>query len=84
MSSEDQSDIPVTEQENPRTRALSELPAAEIVRLMNEEDARVAGAVRLVLPDVAREVQRYVAGTLRAMLDVEVESVDVTVEELER
>ena len=60
MSSEHQSDIPVTEQENPRTRGLSELSAAEIVRLMNEEDARVAEAVRLVLPDVARVVEGVV------------------------
>jgi N-acetylmuramic acid 6-phosphate etherase len=47
-------------QENPRTRGLSELPTEEIVRLMNEEDARVAGAVRLVLPDVARVVDAVV------------------------
>jgi N-acetylmuramic acid 6-phosphate etherase len=54
------SEIPVTEQENPRTRGLSELPASEIVRLMNEEDAGVAGAVRLVLPEVARAVEGIV------------------------
>src|ERR1043165_9911299 len=54
MSEEAGTELPLTEQENPRTRALSELPTAEIVRLMNEEDARVAGAVRLVLPQVAR------------------------------
>jgi N-acetylmuramic acid 6-phosphate etherase len=54
------SDIPVTEQENPRTRGLGELPAADIVRLMNEEDARVAEAVRLVLPEVARAVEGIV------------------------
>jgi N-acetylmuramic acid 6-phosphate etherase len=60
MSSEEQSGVPVTEQENPRTRGLSELPTAEIVRLMNEEDAGVAGAVRLVLADVARAVEGVV------------------------
>lgn len=65
MSPENQPDIPVTEQENPRTRGLSELPTADIVRLMNEEDARVAEAVRLVLPDVARAVEG-VAARLRA------------------
>ena len=37
--------LPITEQENPRTTNLSELPAAEIVRLMNEEDRRVAEAI---------------------------------------
>lgn len=61
MSFEDQTGVPVTEQENPRTRGLSELPADEIVRLMNDEDARVAGAVRLVLPDVARAVEGIVS-----------------------
>ena len=52
--------IPITEQENPRTAQLSSLPAEEIVRLMNEEDARVAGAVRAVLPEVARAVEGIV------------------------
>src|SRR5437763_7486593 len=57
MSSEDSSEeIPVTEQENPRTRGLSGLPTAEVLRLMNEEDAGVAAAVGRVLADVARAV----------------------------
>jgi N-acetylmuramic acid 6-phosphate etherase len=60
MSEESRNELPVTEQENPRTRALSELPTEEIVRLMNEEDARVAEAVRLVLHDVARVVDAVV------------------------
>src|SRR4051812_12034258 len=56
MSEEAGNELPLTEQENPRTRRLSELPTEEIVRLMNEEDARVAEAVRLVLPEVSRVV----------------------------
>lgn len=56
MSKEGATELPLTEQENPRTRGLSELPTSEIVRLMNEEDARVAEAVRLVLPEVSRVV----------------------------
>jgi N-acetylmuramic acid 6-phosphate etherase len=60
MSSEGRTELPVTEQENSRTRGLSELPTLEVVRLMNEEDARVAEAVRLVLPDVARVVDAVV------------------------
>jgi N-acetylmuramic acid 6-phosphate etherase len=57
MSSENSSEeIPVTEQENPRTRGLSGLPTAEVLRLMNEEDAGVAAAVGRVLADVARTV----------------------------
>jgi N-acetylmuramic acid 6-phosphate etherase len=60
MSEEGRTELPVTEQENPRTRGLSELPTEDIVRLMNEEDARVAEAVRAVLPDVARVVDAVV------------------------
>jgi N-acetylmuramic acid 6-phosphate etherase len=51
---------PLTEQENPRTAQISSLPAAEILRLMNEEDARVAEAVAQVLPEVARAVDGIV------------------------
>jgi N-acetylmuramic acid 6-phosphate etherase len=53
--------LPITEQENPRSENLSSLPAAEIVALMNEEDALVAGAVKLVLSDVTRAVDETVA-----------------------
>ncbi|HEX3557835.1 MAG TPA: N-acetylmuramic acid 6-phosphate etherase [Pyrinomonadaceae bacterium] len=60
MADENPSDVPVTEQENPRTRYIGGLPTAEIVRLMNEEDARVAVAVGLVLPEVARAVDAIV------------------------
>lgn len=56
MSSETQTELPVTEQENPRTRGLSAWPTAEVLRLMNEEDACVAAAVGRVLADVARAV----------------------------
>lgn len=52
--------IPLTEQENPRTVGISSLPTTEIVRLMNDEDARVAEAVRIALPDVARAVEGIV------------------------
>lgn len=60
MSEEVGNELPLTEQENPRTRAFSELPTEDVVRLMNEEDARVAGAVRLVLHEVARVVDSVV------------------------
>lgn len=49
--------LPLTEQENPRTAEISRLPTIEVVRLMNEEDARVAEAVERVLEDVARAVE---------------------------
>lgn len=48
--------IPLTEQENPRTAQISSLTTEEILRLMNDEDARVAGAVAEVMPQVARAV----------------------------
>ena len=53
--------LPITEQENPRSKNLNSLPAAEIVALMNEEDALVAGAVKLVLDDIAKAVDETVA-----------------------
>ncbi len=61
MTSDSPDRIPITEQENPRTREIGSLPASEIVRLMNEEDARVAEAVGRVLPEVARAVEGIVA-----------------------
>src|SRR5215471_8223066 len=52
--------IPLTEQENPRTANLSSSSTLDIVQLMNEEDARVAEAVRQVLPQVAHAVDQIV------------------------
>ena len=51
---------PLTEQENPRTAQISSLPTEEILRLISEEDARVADAVAHVLPDIARAVDGIV------------------------
>jgi N-acetylmuramic acid 6-phosphate etherase len=53
-------DLPVTEQENPRTEGIGALDAAGIVRLMNEEDALVAAAVGRVGAEVARAVNGIV------------------------
>jgi N-acetylmuramic acid 6-phosphate etherase len=52
--------LSVTEQENPRTAAISSLPTDEIVRLMNEEDARVAEAVARALPEITKAVEGIV------------------------
>ncbi|HKO60274.1 MAG TPA: N-acetylmuramic acid 6-phosphate etherase [Pyrinomonadaceae bacterium] len=60
MNSEKTESVPVTEQENPATRNLSFQTAQEIVRLINEQDALVAPAVRLVLPEVSRAVEGIV------------------------
>ena len=61
MNIEDTDSLPVTEQENPRSQNLSSLPTADIVTLMNEEDASVATAVGRVLDSVTRAVEQIVA-----------------------
>lgn len=54
-----------TEQGNPRSRGLDQKGSLEIVRVLNREDARVAGAVRRELPKIARAVDAIVK-SLRA------------------
>src|SRR5918998_3907801 len=61
MSQESHEHVPVTEQENPRTREIGTLPTLDVVRLMNDEDSYVSEAVRRVLPEVAGAVERIVA-----------------------
>jgi N-acetylmuramic acid 6-phosphate etherase len=53
--------LPITEQDNPRSQNLSSQSTAEIVALMNEEDATVASAVKLVLADVAKAIDETVS-----------------------
>src|SRR6187401_2773367 len=53
--------LPITEQENPRSQNLSSQSTAEIVALMNDEDALVAAAVKRVLGDVVKAVDETVA-----------------------
>lgn len=48
--------LPVTEQENPLTAQIDQLPTLEALRLINAEDKRVAAAVELVLPEIALAV----------------------------
>jgi N-acetylmuramic acid 6-phosphate etherase len=45
-----------TEAINPRTARIDEVPTAELVRLINDEDRLVADAVAQLLPDLARLV----------------------------
>src|SRR3979411_569950 len=52
---------PLTEQENPRTAQISSLPTEEILRLMNEEDARGTDDVAQVMPEITRAVDGIVA-----------------------
>ncbi len=49
-----------TEDVNPRTRGLDTLTTAEILRLINQEDRRVAEAVAAVLPAIAAAVDGIV------------------------
>lgn len=53
-----------TESRNPRSANLSELSAAEIVKLMNEEDRRVCDAVSECIEDIGRIAEVY-ADTLK-------------------
>lgn len=51
----------ITETQNPRTAAIDTLSSLEIVRLINDEDAKVAPAVRRELPHIAQAVDGIVA-----------------------
>lgn len=55
------SERPRTESRNPRAAGLGTATTREILELMNDEDAGVAGAVRRALPDIERAVDRIVA-----------------------
>jgi N-acetylmuramic acid 6-phosphate etherase len=54
-----------TEQILPAATDLDRMSSLEIVRLMNEEDSTVAGAVRRALPQIARAIDVVVAGLRR-------------------
>lgn len=60
MTTESGFSLPITEQENPRSRNLSSQSAAEIVELMNEEDVLVPAAVKRVLSDINKAVDEIV------------------------
>jgi N-acetylmuramic acid 6-phosphate etherase len=48
---------PQTERRNPRSRGLDALPTRRLLELINAEDARVAPAVRRVIPAIGRAVE---------------------------
>ena len=52
--------LPITEQENPKTANIDQVPTLDALRLINNEDKLVAAAVEEVLPDVARVVDEIV------------------------
>jgi N-acetylmuramic acid 6-phosphate etherase len=53
--------ITPTEQRNPRTLAIDAVGTTEILRMVNAEDARVAGAVGAAIPELSRAVDAAVA-----------------------
>ncbi len=53
--------LPITEQENPRSKDLSSQSTEQIVALMNDEDALVASAVQRVLSEVVKAVDETAA-----------------------
>src|SRR5258707_15524058 len=46
----------LTESRNPLTEHIDELPTLDMLRLINNEDAKVAEAVAAVLPDIAKAI----------------------------
>ena len=45
-----------TEARNPATEHIDQLPTIEMLRLINDEDAKIAAAVAAVLPDIAQAI----------------------------
>jgi N-acetylmuramic acid 6-phosphate etherase len=52
----------LTEQLNPASASLDVLPTEQVLRIINAEDAQVAGAVAREIPAIARAVDAIVAG----------------------
>ncbi len=52
--------LPVTEQENPATAEIDKASTLDAVRLINDEDKKVADAVEKVLPQVASAIDKVV------------------------
>src|SRR5579862_9220129 len=51
----------VTEQANPASESIDRQPTEQILRIMNEEDQKVAGAVAREIPSIARAVDAIVS-----------------------
>lgn len=52
--------LPITEQDNPKTANIDELPTLEALRLINDEDKKVAEAIEKALPEIASSVDKIV------------------------
>jgi N-acetylmuramic acid 6-phosphate etherase len=53
--------LPRTEQRNPRSAGLGELPAADVIAVMNREEYRVLAAVETAAPLLTRAAERIAA-----------------------
>lgn len=65
MNGRDERELPLTERRNPRSADLDRLATVDLLLLMNDEDACVAGAVRAVVPQVARATDELAARIAR-------------------
>lgn len=52
--------LPITEQENPNTAKIDRVSTLEAIRLINNEDKKVAFAIEKVLPEIAVSVDKIV------------------------
>jgi N-acetylmuramic acid 6-phosphate etherase len=52
--------LPITEQENPNTANIDQVSTLEAVRLINNEDKKVAEAIEKVLPEISRVIDKIV------------------------
>ncbi|MFD1030135.1 N-acetylmuramic acid 6-phosphate etherase [Metaplanococcus flavidus] len=51
----------ITEESNPKSASLDEMPTSEILKTMNEEDQTIALAVQKVLPQIEQTVEKVVS-----------------------
>lgn len=52
--------LPITEQENPNTKNIDRVSTLEAIRLINDEDKKVALAIEKVLPEIAETIDKIV------------------------
>lgn len=52
--------LPVTEQENPDTKNIDRVSTLEAIRLINNEDQKVAASIEKILPEIATAIDKIV------------------------
>ena len=55
----------LTEQNNPEAALIDQLPTEGLLRIINNEDAKIAGAVAFQLPEIAKAVDAIVSAILK-------------------